>query len=172
MNVNTTSNFSLPPGTIYGRIADVIPPRFLTERELAIWEGLTKAQEEMEKFETSRPPLPKIVHAEIVVNGEVVAEVLESNIVITYDLLNTIKTEGMPGDGKNLAQRRAEYIADVLGGEIRYPAKQLGDQGALQAEYPAWTDTYWGKELLARSNEWQDVLRTWTEKTDMETEAP
>lgn len=160
MNLNPVGKLSLPPGTIFGRISDLTPGRPTPPRERALWERLEKENEAIQNY----PPPPTKVYAEIVLNGIVLAEVWENNIVSSiahdygFDILD------LPQDGPDLARRRAEYIAKTVGGEIKYPPKQADQH---ETPYIPWTETYWGKEILARphwSVELEEIYKSYAEE--------
>ena len=126
-----------------------------------MWERLEKENEAIQNY----PPPPKKVYAEIVLDGIVLAEVWEDSIV-SSNVRECFGLPGLPQDGPDLARRRAEYIAKTVGAEIRYPPKQA-DQN--ETPYIPWTETYWGKEILARphwSVELEEIYKSYAEELD------
>lgn len=159
MNLNSVGNFSIPPGTVFGRISDLAPYRPMSDRHRALWERLEKEDEATQNY----PPPPTKVYAEIVLDGIVLAEVWENSIV-SSNVRECFGLPDLPQDGPDLARRRAEYIAKTVGAEIRYPPKQA-DQN--ETPYIPWTETYWGKEILARphwSVELEEIYKSYAEE--------
>ena len=131
------AGFSLLDPNVKPLDMSTLKPIHISEAPQGVYERMMDAQKSMLEHKYTTPPDTSNnpaykAYAEVIVNGKVVAEIDNHGWTKTSNALGARLQKGLPMEGAHgesqgpaLAQARAEYIAEMLGGKVKKSSTAL-----------------------------------------------